>query len=287
MGEIPVTSLTRRFPGAAPSHLVSSESHRARELAESFGLDPERYDRTRPRYPEVMVDAIVAASPGHDVLDVGCGTGIVARQFQATGCRVLGVEVDPRMAEFARRSGLDVEVAKFEEWDPIGRMFDTVVAGQTWHWVDPVVGAAKAAAALRPDGRLAVFWNVFQPPSDLAEAFAGVYRRVLPDSPFSRGTSGGLATYSGQFIKAAGGMREAGAFGEPERWQFNWERSYTRDEWLDQVPTAGGHNRFPPGKLDELLAGIGAAIDAIGGSFTMNYATIVITATRANTPSCH
>jgi len=234
-----------------------------------------------------MVDAIVAASPGHDVLDVGCGTGIVARQFQATGCRVLGVEVDPRMAEFARRSGLDVEVAKFEEWDPIGRMFDTVVAGQTWHWVDPVVGAAKAAAALRPDGRLAVFWNVFQPPSDLAEAFAGVYRRVLPDSPFSRGTSGGLATYSGQFIKAAGGMREAGAFGEPERWQFNWERSYTRDEWLDQVPTAGGHNRFPPGKLDELLAGIGAAIDAIGGSFTMNYATIVITATRANTPSCH
>lgn len=50
-------------------------------MAESFGVDPERYDRTRPRYPDAMVDAILAASPGPDVLDVGIGTGIVARQF--------------------------------------------------------------------------------------------------------------------------------------------------------------------------------------------------------------
>jgi hypothetical protein len=36
----------------------------------------------------------------------------------------------------------------------------------------------------------------------------------------------------------------------------------------------------PPGELTELLAGVGAAIDAVGGSFTMNYVTIVVTATR-------
>jgi ubiquinone/menaquinone biosynthesis C-methylase UbiE len=49
-----------------------------------------------------MVDRIVAASPGPDVLDVGCGTGIAARQFQAAGCRVVGIDVDARMAEWAR-----------------------------------------------------------------------------------------------------------------------------------------------------------------------------------------
>ena len=74
------------------------EPHRARQVAESFGLDPGRYDRARPRYPDAMVQAIVAASPGPGVLDVGCGTGIAARQFQAAGCRVLGVEPDARMA---------------------------------------------------------------------------------------------------------------------------------------------------------------------------------------------
>ena len=68
-------------------------------MAESFGLDPERYDRTRPRYPQAMVEAIIASSPGRDVLDVGIGTGVAARAFRAAGCRVLGVDPDPRMAD--------------------------------------------------------------------------------------------------------------------------------------------------------------------------------------------
>src|SRR5215468_3569807 len=153
-----------------------SEPHRHRQVAESFGVDAERYDRARPGYPVALVERIVAASPGPDVLDVGCGTGIAGRQFQAAGCRVLGVDPDARMADLARRSGLDVEVATFETWDRAGREFDVVIAGQAWHWVDPVAGAAKAAQVLRPGGRLAVFWNAFEPPPDLGAEFAGVYR---------------------------------------------------------------------------------------------------------------
>jgi SAM-dependent methyltransferase len=258
------------------------EAHQARQVAESFGVDPERYDRTRPRYPDVIVERIVAASPGLDVLDVGCGTGIAARQFQAVGCRVLGVEVDERMAEFARRSGLRVDVSKFEGWDPAGRTFDAVVSGTTWHWVDPVAGAAKAAEVLRTDGRLAVFWNVQQPPPDVAEAFAEVYRRVLPDTPFSRGEARGLEAYATFFTKAAHGICQVGAFSDPEQWRSDWEQVYTQDQWLDQVPTAGGHSRFPPATLEELLAGIGAAIDAAGGRFTMRYATVVVSARRTD-----
>jgi SAM-dependent methyltransferase len=229
-----------------------------------------------------MVDAIITASPGREVLDVGTGTGISAQPFQAAGCRVLGVEVDDRMAGFARRRGLDVEVATFEAWDPAGRRFDAVIAGQAWHWVDPVIGAAKAAEVLRPGGRLAVFWNVFEPPPELSDAFAAVYRQVLPGSLFSRGTSGGRTAYAGLCAKAADGVREVGSFGEPEQWPFAWERSYTRDEWLDQVPTAGGHNQFPRAQLDELLAGLGACIDAVGGSFMMHYTAVVVTAARTD-----
>jgi SAM-dependent methyltransferase len=158
---------------------ATNEPHHVRQVAESFGSDAERYDRARPRYPVPMVEAIVAACPGPGVLDVGCGTGIAARQFQAFGCRVLGVDPDARMADLAGRFGVDVEVAKFEEWDPTGREFDAVVAGQAWHWVDPVAGAAKAAQVLRPGGRLAVFWNSFRPPVDIDEAFGDVWQRVF------------------------------------------------------------------------------------------------------------
>src|ERR1700689_4372459 len=178
-----------------PSRSAATDPHRARQVAESFGADPERYDRTRPRYPQALVDRIIAASPGRDVLDVGIGTGVSARPFRAAGCRVLGVEVDARMAGFARRDGFDVEVAKFEDWDAAGRTFDTIIAGMTWHWVDPVAGASKAAQLLRPGGRLAVFWYVGRPPTGLAQAFSEVYRRVLPDTPFANSPRDPVVAY--------------------------------------------------------------------------------------------
>jgi hypothetical protein len=40
-----------------------------------------------------------------------------------------------------------------------------------------------------------------------------------------------------------------------------------------------------PAKLEELLAGIGAAIDAVGGSFTMRYTTVAVTAARTGAAS--
>jgi SAM-dependent methyltransferase len=256
-----------------------------REIAESFGADAERYDRTRPRYPDAVIDAIVAASPGRSVLDVGCGTGISSRQFQAAGCDVLGVDVDDRMAGWARARGLDVEVGAFETWDPAGRAFDAVVAGQTWHWVDPVAGAAKAARVLRPGGRLAVFWNAHQPPDDLGAAILAVYRRVLPDSPMAAAAAAaGSDPYAVMAGAAADGIRQAGGFAGPEEWRHGWSRDYTRDEWLDQVPTHGGHSRLPAERLAAVLAGIGDAIDAVGGSFPMRYTTVTVTASRSAAP---
>lgn len=255
------------------------EPHHAREIAESFGAEAERYDRTRPSYPGAMVDRIVAASPGSDVVDVGCGTGIVARQFRAAGCTVLGVEVDEKMAEVARRHGIEVEVSSFETWATEGRTFDAVVAGQTWHWVDPVAGAAKAAETLRPGGRLALFWNVGVPPADLSAAFADVYRRVVPEFP-AYDAAKQANGYSALLDKAEDGLGAAGGFGEPERWSFDWTRHYTTDEWLEQVPTFGGNSRLEPSRLAEVLSGVGAAVDAAGGGFTMNYSAVVFTAAR-------
>lgn len=78
---------------------------------------------------------------------------------------------------------------------------------------------------------------------------------------------------------AEDGIRQAGAFSDPEQWQLDWDRSYTRDEWLEQLPTFGGHGQFPPAGLAELLTGVGAAVDAAGGSFTMRYTTVAVTTT--------
>jgi SAM-dependent methyltransferase len=264
-----------------PPEPPPAEPHSARAVAESFGTDAEGYDRARPGYPDALVARVVAGSPGPGVLDVGCGTGIAARQFQAAGCTVLGVEPDARMAEFARARGLAVEEATFEAWDPEGRRFDTVIAAQSWHWVDPVVGAAKAATVLRPGGRLAIFGHVYEPPAEVAGPFAAVCRRVAPDSPFANlPPRRPLDMYQAMYARFAGTIRETGQFHDPEQWRFAWEQSCTREQWLALLPTTGGLTRLRPGQLADILGEVGTAIDALGGAFTMLYTTLVTTAAR-------
>jgi hypothetical protein len=92
----------------------------------------------------------------------------------------------------------------------------------------------------------------------------------------------GSPAYAPIFTKTIDDIRASGAFEEPEEWRFEWDGPYERDEWLDVVPTHGGHGQLPPGKLEELLAGIGAAIDAVGGNSTMHYSTVAVVATRTD-----
>lgn len=262
-----------------------AEPHRHRDIAESFGADAQRYDRTRPTYPPALAEAVLAGLPGPNLLDVGIGTGLSARPFVALGARVTGVEVDPRMAELARRRGFAVEIARFEDWDPAGRVFDAVISGQAWHWIDPGLGAAKAALALRPGGRIALFWNVMRPEPELAAAFGAVYRRVETGLAFDPWAADPLASQQPILQRAIDGLGQVRSFGDVEQWRFDWSQEYSRDEWLDVVPTAGGHNRIPPERLAQLLAGLGEAIDAAGGRITMGYATVVLTATRLSQPA--
>ena len=69
-------------------------------------------------------------------------------------------------------------------------------------------------------------------------------------------------------------------FGAPTMKWFPWTRAYKRDEWLDQLLSRSDHTALKPEVLDRLLEGIGAAIDDYGGSFVMNFETVLITATR-------
>src|SRR5215468_8445010 len=159
-----------------------------RDRARLFDREAERYDRSRPSYPEALIDQVLGPSPhGVAVLDVACGTGIASRQMARRRAQVLGVELNAGMAEIAARHGIPTEVAAFETWDPAGRTFDVVTCAQAWHWLDPEVSADKAVCVLRPGGRLCLFWNVGHYPGDLADALHAAYQRVLP--PGSPGTA--------------------------------------------------------------------------------------------------
>jgi SAM-dependent methyltransferase len=268
----------------------ASESDRlaARPLAlqrsRLFDQEAEAYDRFRPTYPDAVIDELLGPVPaGLDVLEVGCGTGIASRQMAQRGAKVLGVELAPRMAEIARDHGVDVEIAAFEAWDAAGRTFDRVTSAQAWHWLDLPIATAKAAAVLRLGGTLGLIWNVGCQPDDLADALEEVYESIVPPGGhrlFRGYAADRLSDFKTGLESEIDAISASPDFGAPtEKW-FPWTRAYQRDEWLNQLVSRSDHAALEPMVRDRLFEAIGAAIDDQGGSFAMNFETVLITATR-------
>ncbi|MDA0165076.1 class I SAM-dependent methyltransferase [Solirubrobacter ginsenosidimutans] len=226
-----------------------AELYRNRERAESFGSIARLYDRYRPTSAPEFLDELAALKPGR-VLDVGCGTGKVARELMNRGLDVLGVELDPRMASIAREHGVEVEISGFETWDDRGRTFDLITCGDAWHWIDPIRGWRKVGRVLRPGGTVARFWNHYEVDEPLKSAFEAVIGRVAPelaDVPTSR---------------------TATADDDPrvEHRVYPWVRTYSADEWVALAATYSAHQMLEPSTLAELQRALHAVIVEHGGT---------------------
>jgi SAM-dependent methyltransferase len=243
----------------------------------SFGEDAEQYDRARPSYPRAAVDAVCDGRDVRRVLDVGCGTGIASQLFLDRNCEVVGVEPDERMAAVARRRGVTVVVAPFEDFAAPAQPFDVVVSAQAWHWIDQAIAPARAADALRPGGVLALLSNGYEQ-NALRDELDAVYRKHAPQLLTKTFVLGRPAPTLG--ASHAEPIEACGRFAPVEERAFLWERSYTRDEWLDQLPTHSDHRTLPAQALATLLEHIGNVIDANGGAFTIGHTTEVLLATR-------
>jgi SAM-dependent methyltransferase len=252
--------------------------------ADSFGREAERYDRSRPGYPPALIDDIVGRySDELSVLDVGCGTGIASRLLAERGAHVLGVDGDPEMAGIAARHGIPVEVAAFEAWDPAGRTFDRVASAQAWHWLDPELSTGKAMSVLRPGGRLCIFWSAGFHPDPLADALVDTYRRVLPAGGpvvvigYAANRSNDTLADSGMVTDA---IRACDGLAGVRMRTFTWRRTYTRDQWLDQLLSHSDHLAMDPDLRQDLSDAVGSTIDDFGGEFPMTFVTTLVSATR-------
>lgn len=258
--------------------------HENRHRAESFGAMAERYDRVRPHYPAALYDRLLELAGGADgatlpnVLDIGCGTGIASRELVLRGCSVLGVETDERMAAVARGHGLTVEVGAFEAWDPADRRFDLAVSGQAWHWIDPAVGPAKAASALRPGGVLAPFWNFGTPEARLWRRLDALYERLAPGLERISEPAQGERWLPSE--RAEEPLRACPALEEPRAERFANPVEYTTESWIALLPTHSDHQMLDPAVRQRLLDAIAAEIDRYGGHFTVDYQTLLVSARK-------
>jgi SAM-dependent methyltransferase len=135
----------------------------------------EDYDRYRLPYPDTLVERIrehLRPDGAGRMIDLGAGTGQVARALRPCFADVIAVDPEPDMVQYGRdRSaregdGIEWRLGRAENVDFPAGSIDVVAAGNAFHRFDRPVVAKNAASWLRPDGAILLMWsNSFTDPA--------------------------------------------------------------------------------------------------------------------------
>ena len=155
------------------------------------GLDEDVYELGRPGYPPPLVQALTdgcGAAPGARVLDLGAGTGKLARPLLAAGFDVVAVEPLDRMrAVLARSLGEERALAGTAEAIPLpDASVDAVICGDSYHWFDADRAPREIHRVLRPGGGVALVWRWADTGAGAAPwvaRFETLLEEVRPDHP--------------------------------------------------------------------------------------------------------
>lgn len=147
----------RAVPAPKPAHLAAEYGAQFQD-----GAIVAAYHH-RPPYPaEVfpLLASLVSDAPRH-VLDVGCGTGYVARPLAPLVDRVDALDPSAAMLAAGRRApGGDAPnlrwILGYAEDAPLDPPYALITAGASLHWMEWAVVMPRFRAALTPHGYLAV-----------------------------------------------------------------------------------------------------------------------------------
>jgi SAM-dependent methyltransferase len=159
-----------------------SESAIHPQAATGFARAAAAYERGRPGYPDDAVDALVAALPGRDVVDLAAGTGKLTRALAARGCAVVAVEPVAEMRAAIAPPARAV-AGTAEAIDLPDASADGVTVAQAFHWFDGPRALAEIHRVLRPGGVLALIWNRRRMEDEIQialEAILGPHRGRVP-----------------------------------------------------------------------------------------------------------
>lgn len=101
--------------------------------------------------------------PKHEVIDIGCGTGVFTLELARRVAAVHGIDHSPEMIEKAERrarneasTNVTFELADLLEYETT-RQFDVAISNSTMHWIMPERPAySQLFALVRRGGRIAV-----------------------------------------------------------------------------------------------------------------------------------
>ncbi len=206
-----------------------------------FGKTAQDYARYRAGFPNELFARLTrfgVGLPGQRVLDLGTGTGTLARGFARRGCTTTGLDPSVPLTEEAKRldqeAGVSVRyvIAKAEQTGMPDASFDVVTAGQCWHWFDRPQAAREVRRLLVPQGWLVIAHFDWIPlPGNVAEATEQLILQYHPEWKLGGGR--------GLYPRWLGDVAIAG-FEQIETFSFDEFTPYSHEAWRGRIRASAG-----------------------------------------------
>ncbi|MEJ2706268.1 MAG: class I SAM-dependent methyltransferase [Anaerolineales bacterium] len=255
--------------------------HESSKVFDSF---PERYDIARPGYPDALIEEVIEFSQipaDGEILEIGSGTGKATECFAKKGYHILCIEPGENLARLAREKlphhpNLSIENTSFEAWELVKKSrFHLAVAAQAFHWIDPNIGYAKIFKALKPEGTLALFWNMYDQANDsLFPRFQKVYRKFAPQLVYENYIVEDIIQDRSELILASG------YFHHMRVKRFSWSEIYSTQRYLTLLETYSDHVILSNSTKEHLYQAIADLIESEGGYICRPYMAVLYLANK-------
>jgi len=160
-------------------HLIKCEESRAhaRFCERVYGKNLCQCDLMDMEQLQTLLE-LTRLFPDDRVLDVGCGTGVIAEHISdLTGAHLVGIDIAEGAIKYARartegkRDRLEFQSMDMETMEFPGASFDALIAIDTLYFVENLETAvASMSQVIRPGGRMGIFYSqILRPehPKDL------------------------------------------------------------------------------------------------------------------------